>query len=286
VYKIRLLPTVLLPESINKIPHLSLPTTLTTTNLTKMRPQITYAATLTFVCGAQAIVGGNEASIQDLPFIVSVGRTSPMCSGVLISPTAVLTDPECIEQGSTTTLRVRAGSLRRDSGGVVAKVYKVDRHQGYVSGSPTDRIAVLHLESAFPASSGSRKIEGAPLYSQETTPGTKLVAGGWGVTSYGAQSVPSTLRKVTIEAKDLAVCQQQHPDLELGPESMCAGVNGGGKGPCSGDNGGPLVNEAGQVVGLIQSPYGGCAQPDAFSIATNLDEYEAWIAERVLDLPR
>jgi secreted trypsin-like serine protease len=170
--------------------------------------------------------------------------------------------------------------------GVIGKVSKVDRHQGYVSGSPTDRIAILHLESAFPASSGSRKIEEAPLYSQETTPGTKVVAGGWGVTSYGAQSAPSTLKKVAIEAKDLAVCQQQYPDLELGPESMCAGVNSGGKSPCTGDNGGPLVNGAGQVVGLIQSPYGGCAQPDAFSIATNLDEYEAWIAERVLDLPQ
>jgi trypsin len=251
-----------------------------------MKLRITCAAVIAFVSSAQAIVGGPEAINQDLPFIVSIARTSHICSGILISPTALLTDPECVKGASASALVVRAGSLRHASQGVQGKVSKIDRHQAYVSGSPKDRIAILHLQSAFPASSGNRKIEIAPLSSQEAAPGTKLVAGGWGVTSQGSASIPATLRKVTINAKDLAVCQKQYPELELGPESMCAGVTGGGKAPCTLDNGGPLVNEAGQVVGLIHSPYKGCAKAGAFSIATNLFEYGAWIAERVLDLPQ
>jgi len=249
-----------------------------------MRLRISFATIIAFVCGSQAIVGGIGASNKDLPFIVSVARTSHKCGGVLISPTAVLTDPECIAGASASSLRVRAGSLRHASLGIQEKISKIDRHQGYVSGSPKDRIAILHLESAFPVISGDREIQEAPLPSQETTPGTKLIAGGWGVTSQGSGSIPASLRKVTIDAKDLASCQEAYTELELGPEILCAGVSGGGKGPCDGDNGGPLVNEDGRVVGLIQSPYNGCARANYWAIATNLDEYESWIAERVLDL--
>jgi secreted trypsin-like serine protease len=185
-----------------------------------MRLKIILATITAFVCGAQAIVGGIAASNEDLPFIVSVARTSHQCSGVLISPSAVLTDPECVEQGRVTSLKVRAGTRRHASGGVLEQVSKIDIHQDYVSGTPKGRIAILHLAAAVPASSGDRKIQEAPLPSQETSSGTKL------------------------------------------------------------------VNEAGQVVGLIQSPYRGCAQAGYFSIATNLVEYESWIAERVLDLPQ
>jgi trypsin len=251
-----------------------------------MRLKIILETITAFVCGAQAIVGGIAASNEDLPFIVSVARTSHQCSGVLISPSAVLTDPECVEQGRVTSLKVRAGTRRHASGGVLEQVSKIDIHQDYVPGTPKGRIAILHLAAAVPASSGDRKIQEAPLPSQETSSGTKLVAGGWGLTSQGSGEITASLQKVTIEAGDIAVCQEVYPDIELGPETLCAGVKNGGKGPCDGDNGGPLVNEAGQVVGLIQSPYRGCAQAGYFSIATNLVEYESWIAERVLDLPQ
>jgi hypothetical protein len=152
-----------------------------------MRLKIILETITAFVCGAQAIVGGIAASNEDLPFIVSVARTSHQCSGVLISPSAVLTDPECVEQGRVTSLKVRAGTRRHASGGVLEQVSKIDIHQDYVPGTPKGRIAILHLAAAVPASSGDRKIQEAPLPSQETSSGTKLVAGGWGLTSQGSR---------------------------------------------------------------------------------------------------
>ena len=100
-----------------------------------MRLKIILETITAFVCGAQAIVGGIAASNEDLPFIVSVARTSHQCSGVLISPSAVLTDPECVEQGRVTSLKVRAGTRRHASGGVLEQVSKIDIHQDYVSGT-------------------------------------------------------------------------------------------------------------------------------------------------------
>ncbi|KAK8912228.1 Trypsin [Metarhizium anisopliae] len=208
---------------------------------------ITLAVAFSAVLAAAAtvskrIVGGEEANEGEFPSIVRLHYEDPtvLCGGSLLDSTTVLTAAHCKPKRVTS---VRAGSLDKESGGVVAEVESVVVHPDYkvFVGDVNNDIAILKLSTPIEE---SETISYAKLPASGSSPviDSIAVAAGWGGTD--------KLFKVAKEilAIDSNSCFVINP-VELPDTKVCAGGTNGDTG--RGDSGGPLIDqETGQLIGI------------------------------------
>lgn len=78
------------------------------------------------------IVGGEDATIEEYPYQISLEYFgSHRCGGSVISETVILTAAHCTSGISASYLKVRAGSSKKGSGGVLVQVEKVYVNENY-----------------------------------------------------------------------------------------------------------------------------------------------------------
>jgi trypsin len=196
------------------------------------------------------IVGGVAASQGDVPFIVSMQKSgSHICGGSLLNANTVLTAAHCAEGQSASSIKVRAGSLNRSSGGTLVQVSSIKIHPSFSSSTLDSDVAILKLATAIPASS---TIGYATLAAAGSDPAADSVAtvAGWGTTSQGG-SIPAALRKVDVPVVSRATCRSQYSTGEITTNMWCAGVSAGGKDSCQGDSGGPIVDASKTLIGTV-----------------------------------
>ncbi|RAH41260.1 serine protease [Aspergillus brunneoviolaceus CBS 621.78] len=195
---------------------------------------------------ATDVSGGSPATINDLPYLVSILRSgSPTCGGVLIASNRVLTSAQCVygAEASPSSFSVRTGSSQTLSGGSAFTVSRIARHSQF---NPT----TYDYDVAEPA------VE------------TECVASGWG-------GLERQLQSVTLPIVDRDICDQAYGG-RITDRMICAGGEAG-KGTCPGDRGGPLTC-GGQLAGII-SQTNGCdllGLPDVFTDVANAG-IQAWI---------
>ncbi|KAM5349925.1 hypothetical protein ACJ41O_006430 [Fusarium nematophilum] len=229
-------------------------------------PSFSSAAALpqsTDVAELNSIVGGEQAVPGDFPFIVSLSRTggSHFCGGTLLNADTVLTAAHCSTGQTASRVQVRAGSLKRNTGGTLVGVSQIIIHPSYSSSTINNDVAIWRLST--PISTGS-SVSYARLPAQGSDPvaGSLATVAGWGTTSEGGTSSPVDLRKVTVPIVSRATCRAQYGTSRITNNMFCAGLEQGGKDSCQGDSGGPIIDDAtGTLIGVVS--WGeGCAQPD------------------------
>lgn len=101
----------------------------------------------------------------------------------------------------------------------------------------------------------------AKFASSEPKPGDVLRISGWGRFSYNNLNNPDLLHAVEAPVLDLNVCKERYAaaNLEIFPDNFCTDVVDG-KGSCVHDDGAPVVNDRGEVVGL-QAHVSECGDP-------------------------
>jgi trypsin len=180
-------------------------------------------------------------------------------------------------------ISVRAGSVQYNSGGQLIKVSKITQHPEYNASTIQNDIAILQLNHRLEF---GPKISAVELPSpEEPAPetGAKCSISGWGTTSAGASSQPSTLLATTVNIVDHDKCVNEYADNRRVTDSMiCAGVLGGGKDACQGDSGGPLVEKSSKKQVGIVSWGKGCASARYHGVYTSTVAYWAWIRENTL----
>lgn len=210
----------------------------------------------------QEIVGGELASAGDFPFIVSLQRSgSHFCGGSLVNANTVVTAAHCSVGQSASSVTVRAGSLKRNSGGTLVGVSRIIVNPSYQSSSYNNDVAIWKLSTSIPTSS---TIGYATLAAAGSDPagGSSAQTAGWGTTTSGGSSLPVDLRKVTVPIVSRSTCQSNYGTSSVTTSMVCAGLAAGGKDSCQGDSGGPLVNSAKTLIGIVS--WGeGCAAPNA-----------------------
>jgi secreted trypsin-like serine protease len=122
-----------------------------------------------------SVIGGNVATLTDWGFAAAVFTPNSLCTGVVISPTRVLTAAHCV--GSLPTMLVRANSTNAFSGGDVLQVTGVAIAPGYANGFVND-LAVLTLRS--PTSATPIQLATAAEDASYTQQGAPLAAAGFG----------------------------------------------------------------------------------------------------------
>jgi len=211
----------------------------------------------------EGIVGGTTARAGEFPYIVSLQRSSShFCGGSLLNANTVITAAHCSVSsvvGSVSGLRVRAGSLNRNSGGVLVGVSSVTVHPSYRSASQDFDVAIWKLSTSIPTSS-TIGYAALPAANSDPVAGSTTTVAGWGALSEGGSS-PTVLYKVDVPVVSRASCRSSYGTSAITNNMFCAGVAAGGRDSCQGDSGGPIVDASRVLIGLVSWGQG-CAQPN------------------------
>lgn len=224
----------------------------------------------------QEIVGGELANAGDFPFIVSLQRSgSHFCGGTLVNANTVITAAHCSTGQSASAVTVRAGSLKRNTGGTLVRVSRIVIHPSYAASRYNNDIAIWKLATAIPTSS---TISYASIAASGSDPaaGSSSQTAGWGTTSSGGSTLPVDLRKVTVPIVSRTTCQSNYGTSAVTTSMVCAGLAAGGKDSCQGDSGGPLVDASKTLIGVVS--WGeGCAAPNAPGVYARVGALRAFI---------
>ena len=150
-----------------------------------LTPASAQAAATGPIAGA-SVVGGGRVAIGSLPSTVAINFNGRLCTGSVISPTAILTAAHCAALAPPPATSVRVNSASAYSGGQVIGVAAAFPDPGY-SGRIVHDIAVLKL--ATPTTAPAIPLATASENASLTGIGAPLTAAGFG------QSEPTKFRK-------------------------------------------------------------------------------------------
>ncbi|OGM45300.1 hypothetical protein ABOM_006446 [Aspergillus bombycis] len=222
------------------------------------------------VLGSAEVLGGSPATINDLPYLVSISRSGAYtCAGVIISGNRIVTSAQCVYglESSPTSFSVRTGSSNPSLGGQVFTVSKISRNSRFDPVTNDFDVAVLHLPIAI-VPGPTVKLVDFVQSGQEPEDGAECVASGWG-------NLERQLQSVTLPIVNREKCNETYAD-QITERMICAGSETG-KGTCPGDRGGP-VTCGGKLAGII-SQTNGCdllGRPDVFIDVAN-SYIQSWI---------
>ncbi|KAI8100407.1 hypothetical protein M9435_006891 [Picochlorum sp. BPE23] len=243
------------------------------------------------------IVGGKRVKDSErYPYTALLfDGEGPFCSGVLISPKAILTAGHCVDDS---TVGVKIGSLNWQIDDIYGRKYttrKVKRqwyHPDYekMYGSswdnlqPTGDIGILELDSPV------RNWPIAKMASSDKRIPKNLQVIGYGKTDEFEVDMSNNLREVGVQYVSRKKCEKllnkevgngYGVKYKLTREVICAGDLRGGKDACQGDSGGPLISRGksakDDVVYGITSFGEGCARKNVPGGYTNVAKFKPWI---------
>ncbi|XP_058450009.1 trypsin alpha-3-like [Malaya genurostris] len=193
------------------------------------------------------IVGGDEVSISDYPFQLSLrSNNAHICGGSIISSNWALSAAHCTHPlPAVSSITFRAGSASRLTGGTVFQAAEIINHPQYNSNTLDNDVCVIRVTTSF----AGTDIAPISLVSSGTSiaAGTRSVVSGWGLTVTGG-SLPVNLRAVDIPVVAHSTCQSQWGAGSVTVNMVCAGEPG--RDSCNGDSGGPLVT-GGNQFGIV-----------------------------------
>ena len=222
---------------------------------------------------AHAVVGGNDASPGEYPYVAHVTIDKLFgCTGTIVAPTWVVTAGHCSSLTGVAVstpigqpgqaIDVQYNSLKAHEGeGDSATVKRVVVNPDYIflNGSGYD-VALLELNE--PVSIPTPVKVAAAGEEALWKPGTLATIAGFGVTESGGDS-PKVLQEAQVPIVDDATSAAAYDSFE-NKTQIGAGFPQGGVDTCQGDSGGPLmVPTSGGTFRLVgDTSYGeGCAEP-------------------------
>ena len=198
-----------------------------------------------------AIVGGSDASANNAPFTVAVissgifGDTY-ICAGSLIGPKTVLTTAGCVDGSSTSSLKVRVGSLEHAAGGTLNQVTKIIKNPNYNTNTRDSDFAILRLTHSI------TDIMPVAISEEATLTGASVSLYGWGLTEKLLDETPRVLQRLETTFISAEDCDPKWSDVNPVTYNMnCDAAPEKQQGSCNHDQGGPVVSESGHLVGLM-----------------------------------
>eukprot|EP00094_Tigriopus_californicus_P006968 TCALIF_06709-PA protein Name:"Similar to Trypsin (Phaedon cochleariae)" AED:0.06 eAED:0.06 QI:4/1/1/1/0.3/0.36/11/0/449 len=242
------------------------------------------------------IQGGENTQVNEYPWqtlvqIITSATNAYFCGGSLISDRHVLTSAHCFLTPnlnlthSVSTLSAFGLHDLQDLD-ITTSLFALDKmvtlHPDYNELTLDNDFAIVELKgpinfSDFP---NIRPIC-LPVPGHELPLGSEAITTGWGATGGASNSILQAATVSTISSSD---CQQEL-QYTITNNMMCAESTVGGQGPCSGDQGGPMIsNEANEnyyeLVGV--SSFGpGCTVPEAPFVYSNVSAALDWILSEI-----
>lgn len=222
------------------------------------------------------IVGGQDANIEDHPYVVALTTPSgqQFCGGTLAAPDKVVTAAHCTDGTAPAEIDVVSGRTEMSANdGTVSAVTDVWVHPEYSNATQGFDVSVLTLEAPVQET----PIELATADDAGYAPDSEATILGWGTTSEGGQQADH-LQMATVPVSSDETCSSAYP--EYSPDSMvCAGYPEGGIDACQGDSGGPMVVD-GKLIGATSWGQG-CARPDYPGVYARIGAYHDVLMEQI-----
>ncbi|XP_040899152.1 granzyme A-like isoform X1 [Toxotes jaculatrix] len=197
------------------------------------------------------IIGGKEVQPHSLPFMALLQTNSPVCGGILIDPSWVLTAAHC-KDIKTVLLGVHSIEAKESDSRQVTKVKKHFPHPCYDSEENVNDLMLLKLSKSVKQTQTVKCLQ-LDNTVQDPAAGTNCLVAGWGKTKNNVKQMSDVLRSVNVTVIDRVKCNSPEyynykPVITHG--MICAGSNGKNYADtCQGDSGGPLLCN-GRLVGV------------------------------------
>ncbi len=222
------------------------------------------AGALAAAPSAWAIVGGVEGGPLESAAVMVLNDRGGVCTGVVLSPTTVLTAAHCLPKGGQARVH-----YRQPGAPVLLAPRAVAIHPGYRAEAISARVrsidlALIRLGAPLPERFATATLAARPARGV----GAGRNAAGFGVAREGDPSTTGTWRSAS-----LAITQPH------GKSRLLIWAHGAG-GACQGDSGGPLIGADGLVAGLVSWSEGqGRARCGALTQGVILASQRGWIDE-------
>lgn len=123
------------------------------------------------------IVGGQEGTIENFPYLVSLRRNgNHICGGSAIRDNWVLTAAHCIPTAVHGPITFRSGSTSRLTGGLIHQATRIVNHPQYQVGSAFNNDASI-VQVTEPFTFG---VIALPAYNSDPATGAVVTVSGWG----------------------------------------------------------------------------------------------------------
>jgi hypothetical protein len=236
--------------------------------------------------GRQAAVRGGSEAPEDENVVAVVNFAGGQCSGSLIAPRLVLTARHCVAETEGEELQVVCGQTpfeAPDSPGAIfvvprptitddendyAAVTAIRMPEGVADDLCGSDVVLLVLEKPLTAIAPL-----VPRLGRAVEPGESYSAVGYGVDE-AIEGQPSGVRK-RLDGLEVS-CS----GAECGLRDVRDNEWVGSGGPCSGDSGGPALDQAGELIGVVSRGTTGCGEPVFGDIATR----RGWLVAEAIAL--
>ncbi|KAF3698439.1 Transmembrane protease serine 9 [Channa argus] len=236
------------------------------------------------------IIGGQDTIQGYWPWQAIVAGSSAICGGSLINNQWVLTAAHCSPSNDIKNMLVVLGRHRYlipTNPEMTVGVTKIINHPRYVASTGNNDISLLKLSSPV---NFTNYILPVCLAASDSTyySGTSTWVSGWGDIGSGVPlPAPYNLREVEVPVVGNRQCNCDYGVGTITDNMMCAGAPAEGKGPCQGDDGGPLVSKQNSrwILGGLVSSRSDCGKPNLPGVFTRVSQYQSWINSQITSDP-